>query len=64
MPKFQNFTVTEILREISFGECRNAKTPIFAILEALNFVDWVYLSLQKSGKIHIIQSSDPLNLLK
>ena len=35
--KFENFPVTQILREINFGDSRSLKTAIFAILEALNF---------------------------
>ena len=35
--KFQDFPITQILREINFGECKNSKNAIFAILEALNF---------------------------
>ena len=35
MWKFKNFSATQILREISFGDSGNAKTTIFAILEAL-----------------------------
>ena len=35
--KFQDFSITQILREISFGDCRGAKSAIFTHLEALNF---------------------------
>ena len=63
MLKFQDFSVTQILCEINFGESRSAKTAGFAILGALDFVDLVHFSLQnsKSAKIQkfikvIIQS--------
>ena len=48
--KFQDFSVTQILREIKFEESRSAKTAVFAILEALNSVDLVNSSLQKVQK--------------
>ena len=38
--------------------------PFFAILGALNFVDLVDFSLQKSAKIQEIQNSEHINLLK
>ena len=40
------------------------KLPFFAILGALNFVDLVDFSLQKSAKIQEIQNSEHINLLK
>jgi len=33
--KFQDFSFTEILREINFGEARNSKIAVFAILRAV-----------------------------
>ena len=48
--KFQDFSITQILREINFGESRRAKTAIFAILGALNFVDLVHFSFEKVQK--------------
>ena len=47
MWKFQDFSVTQILREQNFGEFRNGKTAAFAILWAMNFVDLINFSLQK-----------------
>ena len=35
--KFHDFSVTQILREISFEDSGGAKSAVFAILEALNF---------------------------
>ena len=37
MWKFQNFTVTQILREINFGDSKSAKSAILTHLEAPNF---------------------------
>ena len=50
MWKFYDFSVTQILREINFGEFRGSKSAIFAIFGALNFVYWVNSSLQKVQK--------------
>ena len=48
--KFQNFSVTQILREINFGESRSYESAVFAILEALDLVDFLNLSFQKVKK--------------
>ena len=45
--KFQDFSVTQILREINFGQSRSSKTAIFAFFEGPNFVKLVNFSLQK-----------------
>ena len=50
MWKFQDFGITEILREINFVDSRSAKTTIFAILGAVNFVHLGNFSLQKVQK--------------
>ena len=50
MWKFQDFSVTQILREINFGESRTSKMAVFAILGALNFVDLEKLGIQKVQK--------------
>ena len=52
MWKFQDFSVTQILREIKVGESRSSKTAIFATCKALNFVNLMNFSLQKMKKIH------------
>ena len=62
MWNFQDFSVTQIFREINFGESRSSKPAIFDIFRALNFVDLVNFSLQKVEKIHKIQNTEPLNL--
>ena len=38
MWKLQNLSVTQILREINFGDFRSAKFAILTHLQALNFV--------------------------
>ena len=40
----------KILREINLGESRSSKTAVFAILEALKFVNLANFSLQKVHK--------------
>ena len=45
--KFQYFSVAQILREISFGQSRCSKTAVFAILGALNLVNFVNFSILK-----------------
>ena len=54
---FQDFCITEILREINFVNSRSAKTAVFAILGAVDFVHLVNFSLlnvQKFIKIKIL----------
>ena len=48
--KFQDFCITQIIREINFEHSRSAKTVIFAILRAVNFVQLVNFSFQKVQK--------------
>ena len=36
MWKFHDFSITEILREINFGDSKSAKSAILTHLEALN----------------------------
>ena len=38
--------MTQILREINFGDSKSSKNAIFTILGALNFVDLVDFNLQ------------------
>jgi len=45
--KFQDFSITQILREINFGGCRSSKTAVLAILGALKMINLVNFSLQK-----------------
>ena len=48
-------TVTQILREINFGEFRSFKIAVFVILGAQNFVVLLNFSLQKVQKFIKIQ---------
>ena len=48
--KFHDFSIALNFREINFGDSRSAKTAIFAILRAVNFVDLLNSSLQKVKK--------------
>ena len=64
MWKFQDFSVIEILREINFGEYKSSKTAYLAIMETLNFGNFVNFSLQKRAKIHPSQNSEPLIVFK
>ena len=52
MWKLHDFAITQILREINFGDYGSAKTAVFAMLEALNFANLVSIR----AKIQIIQS--------
>ena len=45
MWKFQDFSVSQNLRETNFGESRSPKNAIFAILAALKFANLVNFSL-------------------
>ena len=60
--KFQDFPVTQILREINFQESRRSETAVFAIFRVLNFVNLVNCRLSKSAKIHKNQNSEPPNV--
>ena len=63
MWKFHDFSINQILREINFEDSGSAKSAVFAILGAVNFVILVYFSLPKSAKNHKNQNSEPLNVL-
>ena len=53
--KFQDFSATQILREIDFAHFRVSKTAIFALWKALIFWSW-----SANAKIHQIQYSEHL----
>ena len=55
--EFQDYSVTRILREITFGEY------LMKFLEILNFVTWVNFSFPKLQNL-INQNSEPLNVLR
>ena len=44
MWKIQDFSVTQILREINFGHFEAQRTDILTILAALNLVFWEFLT--------------------
>ena len=63
MWKFQDFSVTQILREIIFGESRSYESATFSNCKGSE----LYLfggKSSKSTKIHKNQNSEPLNALK
>ena len=45
--KFQNFAITQILREINFGDYGSTKTAVLIHLKALKFANLVNCSHQK-----------------
>ena len=59
MGKFQDLSVIQILREITFGESRSFTNAVYMIFAALNFDN-----LAESGKNHKNQNSEPLNVEK
>ena len=52
--KFQDFYITVILCEIIFEDSRGAKSAVFAILGAVNFVQLVNFSLQRVQKVIVV----------
>ena len=46
--KFLNFSITQILCEINFGQSRSAKSAILAHLKALNFDFYEFLYFLKA----------------
>ena len=56
--KFKEFSVTEILREINFGESKSSKIAFLVILGAPNFVNLVNFSLHKVQKYIKIKSQN------
>ena len=46
--KIDNFSVTQILREIIFGESRRSKTAVFAILGLRKWLIWYISAFKKS----------------
>ena len=55
--KFEDFCITEILREINFEDSRSAKCVILTYLEALNFdfyeiLQFLKTEIYQSNKIH------------
>ena len=57
--KFYHFSITEILREIKFGDSRSAKSAILTHSDALNYVFLVNLAFQKLQKCIKIKIQSP-----
>ena len=53
--KLHDFSITQILREINFENCRHAKSAFFSDLEVLNFDIYDFLPYFKA-EIDQIQS--------
>jgi len=65
--KFQDFCITEILREINFVDSRSAKTADFPFLKIKKGCEfWSFGTFQpsKNAIIHKNQNSEPLNVVK
>ena len=60
MWKFQDFSVTQILREINFWDSKNAKLAILTHLEALNFdfQEFLHFLKAKICKMNKLQSQN------
>ena len=54
--KFHEFSINQILREINFGNSRSAKSAVFAIFEALNFVTFGEFQPSKRANFHEIEN--------
>ena len=54
MWKFHDFSITQILREINFGDSTNAKSAILTHLEVLNFAFYEILHFLKEAEIYQI----------
>ena len=63
MWKFHDFSVTQILREIKFGEIRSYENAVSSILMT-EFCYFIRFQPSKSAEIHKNQNSEPLNVLK
>ena len=61
MWKSLDVSVTQILREINFGDSRSAKSAIFTNSEALNFDFYEFLHFQKADFHQIDQIQSPKN---
>ena len=57
--KFQEFSLTQILRQINFGDSWNATYAISTNLEALNFELYEFLHFLKAEILPNQQNSEP-----
>ena len=62
--KFHDFSITQILHEINFGDSRSAKTAVFGFFRVCQFCPFGKNKDLKSAKIHEIHNLEPLNVLK
>ena len=60
MWKFHDFSITQILREINFGNCKSAKSAILTHLVILNFDFYEFFALFEGLK----PNSEPQNVFK
>ena len=59
MWKFHEFSITEILREINFGDSRSGKPAILTHLEAVNFHFYELLYFLNAGIDQINKIQNP-----
>ena len=59
MWKFQDLSITHILREIKFGDSESAKSAISTLSEALNFDIYEFLHFLKSEIYQIDKVHSP-----
>ena len=60
--KFHDFSITQILREINFGDSRSAKSAILTHLEALKFDFNEFLHYLKNEFYQINKIHSPYNI--
>ena len=63
MWKFYDFSITQILREIKFGDFRCAKSAILTHFKALNFEFYEFLHFSKA-KIYQTDKFEPQEMAK
>ena len=59
--KLQNFSITQILHEINFGDPRSAKSAILTHLEVLNIDFYEFLHFLKAENYQNNQIQSPKN---
>ena len=62
MWKIQHLSVTQILREINFGEFASSKTAVYPIFRAVNVCSFCNFQAPKSAKIKKIPNLESLNV--
>ena len=61
MQKFHDFSITQILREITLGDSRSAKCAILTHSEPLNFYLFEFLLFLKAKNYQMMQIDSPKN---